>query len=325
VTARVIVTGATGFAGSHLLDLLAAGGADLWAFARSAPPDSPAVPSTRSRISWHAVELLDRVQVQTLISDIRPTRIFHCAGAAHVATSWNDSVTPLEVNVLGTHHLLDAVERAGLSCRVFVPGSATVYRPSDRPLSEDDPIAATSPYGLSKLAQEMLAERAVADDEQQVFIARAFNHVGPRQNPSFAASSFAMQIARIEAQLAPPFIEVGNLEARRDVTDVRDTVRAYQLITERGVPGRVYNVCSGHAPSMRELLDRLLALTRTNVTIRQDPTRLRPADNLLLVGNRERIERELGWTPQIPLAKTLADLLEYWRGELKVGQGRRPD
>src|SRR4051812_13690518 len=162
--------------------------------------------------------------------EARPETVFHCAGSAHVGQSWSGTRETLAANVMGTHHLLDGLRNAGLHARVLIPGSSYVYRQSDRALSEDDPIAPASPYALSKLAQEMLGRRGIDEDGQQVFLTRSFNHIGPRQAPSFAASAFARQIVMIEQQQTPPIISVGNLDAVRDFTDVRDTARAYSAI-----------------------------------------------------------------------------------------------
>jgi GDP-4-dehydro-6-deoxy-D-mannose reductase len=163
----------------------------------------------------------------------------------------------------------------------------------------------------------MLGQRSITEDRQQVLLTRPFNHTGPRQDPTYAAPTFAQQIALIEKGRMRPEIIVGNLEASRDLHDVRDTIRAYTAIVERGVPGRVYNVCSGQAFTIREVLDRLVGMSRVPVTITVDPARFRPSDNLMLWGDRSRIERELGWKPEIPLDKTLADLLDYWRKEIQ--------
>jgi GDP-4-dehydro-6-deoxy-D-mannose reductase len=166
---------------------------------------------------------------------------------------------------------------------------------------------------LSKLAQELLALRSIPDGID-VRVARAFNHIGPRQDPFFAAPGFARRIADIERGRWPPEISVGNLDAQRDLTDVRDTVRAYRLILERGIPGRPYNVCSGRAVTIRHLLDLLIARARCPVTVKIDPARYRPNDNPILLGDPSRLRDELGWTPEIPLERTVDDLLEYWRG-----------
>jgi GDP-4-dehydro-6-deoxy-D-mannose reductase len=187
-----------------------------------------------------------------------------------------------------------------------------VYASADGALTEDDPLMPSSPYALSKLAQEMVGQHA-SSDALHVTIARAFNHVGPRQDPYFAASGFARRIADIEFGRWEAEIAVGNLNARRDITDVRDTVRAYRLILQHGVKGRAYNVCSGRAISIGDLLDMLLARARVSIRVRVDTTRYRPHDIPLVVGDHTRISTELGWRAEIPLERTLDDLLEFWR------------
>ncbi len=252
-----------------------------------------------------------RTRSRSAIAQLRPSAVYHCAGAAHVGRAWDSTEPTLATNVRGTHHLLRALERAGAPARVLVPSSALVYGGADEALTESHPLVPNSPYGLSKLAQEMLAGRS--NGPLGVTIARAFNHLGPRQDPQFAASGFARRIADIERGIWQPEISVGNLEARRDLTDVRDTVRAYTLILERGTPGRPYNVCSGHAITIRQLLDLLLARARVPVSVKVDPARYRPNDTPILLGDPSRLRNELGWTAQIPLEQTLDDLLEYWR------------
>ena len=305
----ILVTGAAGFAGGHLLDLLAPSGADIVAWHRPGGQPPRDVPGSR----WDAVDLLDAAQVDAAIARARPAQVYHCAGAAHVGRAWDSTEQTFAINVRGTHHLLQALERAGVAARVLIPSSALVYATSGRPLTETDPLTPSSPYGLSKLAQEMLAGRT--NGAISGAIARPFNHVGPRQDPQFAASGFARRIADIERGRSAPEISVGNLNARRDLTDVRDTVRAYRLILERGVPGRPYNVCTGHAIQIRDLLDSLLARARVRIAVTVDPARLRPHDTPLLVGDPARLRDELGWTPVIPIDQTLDDLLNYWRSE----------
>jgi GDP-4-dehydro-6-deoxy-D-mannose reductase len=304
----ILVTGAAGFAGSHLLDLLGRAGAEVIAWHR--PGGSPPRGGSGG-VQWAAVDLLDRAQVRAAVVRARPSAVYHCAGAAHVGRAWDSTTSTFAINVLGTHHLLQAIERAGLGSRVLVPSSALVSQAADEALTEAHPLRPSSPYGLSKLAQEMLASKT--NGTLPVAIARPFNHVGPRQDPYFAASGFAQRIADIEAGRWAPEISVGNLEARRDLTDVRDTVRAYQLILERGRPGRPYNICSGRAIRIRELLDRLIARARVPVEVKVDPARYRPNDTPLLLGDPARLRDELGWSAEIPIEQTLDDLLEFWR------------
>jgi GDP-4-dehydro-6-deoxy-D-mannose reductase len=303
-----LVTGATGFAGSHLVDHLLEDESQVaaWAHLRDREPHLV----DDSRVLWASVDILDRPAVARAIADLQPSVIYHCAGAAHVGESWSKPVRALGINVLGTHHVLEGVRDAGLRCPVLVTGSALVYRPSTDLLHEEDPIGPSDPYGVSKLAQEMLASQTA---HGPVFVVRPFNHAGPRQSPTYVTSSFARQIAEIEAGLHQPVLRVGNLESQRDITDVRDTVRAYRLVVQKGKAARPYNVCSGQAYRVRDLLDRLIARSRTPIRVELDPARLRPSDNPIIAGSRSRICSETGWEPTIPIQQTLDDLLDYWR------------
>jgi GDP-4-dehydro-6-deoxy-D-mannose reductase len=305
------VTGAAGFAGSHLVDLLAGRGTPIVAWHR--PGGRPARPGPN--VEWHAVDLLDRAAVRDGITRAQPSAVYHCAGAAHVGRAWDRTAATLAVNVRGTQFLLDALEAESRSTPVLVPSSAMVYRPSNEPLGEDRELLPRNPYGVTKLATELLAAR-VAAGGLDVRIVRPFNHIGARQSPSFVASDFARQLVEIERGRRDAEIVVGNLEARREFTDVRDTVRAYELVMRHGVAGRPYNVASGTALSIRELLDRLVARARVSVRVRVDPQRFQPNDLPFLVGDPARIQREIGWQPAIPLEQTLDDVLNYWRADL---------
>jgi GDP-4-dehydro-6-deoxy-D-mannose reductase len=307
----VLVTGAAGFAGSHLLDLL--GAEDVRIVALRKPGIGAETAARYPQVEWREVEMLDRDAVRRAIGEFGPAMVYHLAGSPHIGQSWRAATETLSVNVLATHHLLEGLRGAGLRSRVVIPSSAHVYRPSDRALTETDPIESTSPYAISKIATEMAAAKATARDGIPVVIARSFNHIGPRQDPSFFASGVARQIAQIEAGRLEPVIKVGNLDGRRDFTDVRDTVGAYRALIDRGMPGTAYNVCSGVAHRVREVLDGLIALARVPVSVETDPDRLRPNDRDLLLGDPSRIRRDTGWQPIVPLSRTLGDLLDYWR------------
>jgi GDP-4-dehydro-6-deoxy-D-mannose reductase len=312
VAAACLVTGGSGFAGSHLIEHLLeheSGKGDARVHAWSNPAGQ-SQPLNDPRVQWRAVDLLDREAVRAAIADTRPAAVYHCAGVADVGKSHARPETALQVNAVGTLNLLDAVVGAGLSCPILVTGSALVYKPSMQAISENAPIGPTNPYGVSKLAQEMVATH---DRGGNVLLVRPFNHAGPRQSTSYVTSSFAYQIAEIEAGLREPALSVGNLDAERDITDVRDVVRAYRLIVERGTPGRPYNVCSGRAYRVGDLLDRLVSLARVKVRVHIDAARLRPSDNPIVLGDRSRVTSEIGWEPVIPIERTLTDLLEYWR------------
>jgi GDP-4-dehydro-6-deoxy-D-mannose reductase len=316
-----LVTGATGFAGGHLLDRLR-GRTRLLAWHRPGrPPSGPP-----EDVVWQPVDVLDRDAVAKAIAAWTPARIYHLAGAPHVDSSWRTVVPHLQANVLGTHHLLDAVRRAGRPCRVLVVTSAQVYRPRvDRPIAEDEPFGPSNPYAFSKLAQDELARRAVTDDRMDVVIARPFNHTGPRQSTAFAVSSFAQQIAAAETGAGPAEVHVGNLDIRRDIVDVRDVVAAYERVMEGAPSGRAFNVASGRGERIGDLLDHLTAHARTPVRVVVDSARFRPSDVPTLVGDASRLRTELSWAPAIPIATTLDDTLSWWRACLGVGAAEKRD
>lgn len=307
-----LVTGASGFAGSHLLDRLVASHPRVLAWGRRAP----AADADHERVSWRPVDVLDAPGVDAAVREGQPSVIYHCAGLPHVAESWKRTTDTLQVNALGTHHLLEAVRQWAPACKVIVVGSALVYRRAERALKESDPLGPSDPYGVSKLAQEMLGRRATTP----VIVARPFNHAGPRQHPSFVTSSFAQQIAESEAGLREPVLLVGNLDSRRDITDVRDTVRGYEALAARGTAGEAYNVCAGSAHRVGDLLDLLLSRARVKIRIVQDPERLRPSDNPLVLGDPTYTANVTGWRAEIPIEQTMGDLLEWWRGRVAIRQ-----
>jgi GDP-4-dehydro-6-deoxy-D-mannose reductase len=305
-----IVTGANGFVGRHLIHALRARGEDPIAWQRQQHHSSS--PDGTIRI----VDVLDRDGVRRAIAEDRPSRIFHLAGAPHVGDSWKNSLPTLQVNVLGTHNLLEAVRLEHPECRVLVVTSAMIYKPGPHALDEDAPLVPSSPYGLSKLAQDQLARLTVDEDHLDVVVARPFNHIGPGQDPSFAIASFCRQIALIEHGLMTPDLRVGNLDARRDLTDVRDVVAAYLRIMDDAKAGTAWNVCSGSANRIGDLLNTLLGLAKVPITTSTDPDRMRPSDTPLLLGSHARLTAALGWTPTIPIEVTLADTLAWWRTEV---------
>jgi GDP-4-dehydro-6-deoxy-D-mannose reductase len=306
-----VVTGAAGFAGRYLIERLA-GQTPLvgWHRPGSAAPDM-AFP-----IDWQPVDLTDRSAVAHAIDERQPARIYHLAGAANVGDSWRTSGLHLRTNALGTHHLLSAVRASVPACRVLVVSSAMIYRSTDAPLDESAALGPASPYGWSKLAQDQLALSAAAHENLNVIVARPFNQIGPRQGAGFALSNFARQLARIEAGLDPAELCVGNLDARRDITDVRDVVAAYERLMADGAIGRAYNVCSGRAWRIRDLLDELLQASTAAVRVTVDPARLRPTDVPTVHGNYARIRVELGWTPTMSVEQSVRDMLAWWRTQV---------
>ena len=312
----VLVTGAAGFVGSHLIELLeeAVGlKPDPHIVAWLRPGTEPLVAG--SRIIWHAVEMHDRDAVASALAAFEPAEIYHLAGVPHVGDSWSHVHETFAGNVLGTHHLFEALRKTGAKPRVLITSTAFVYAPQNRAITEQDVVRPNSPYGTSKLAQEMIAIRAWEDDGIPALIARAFNHVGPRQSPSFVASSIAKQIAEIEAGRRAPSLLMGNLDSQRDMMDVRDTVRAYQAMMASAKPGIPYNVCSGVATPIGDLVALMRSQSRVPITIEHDPARLRPVDTPIVLGDHSRLTADTGWSPQIPLEQTVSDLISYWRNQ----------
>src|SRR5688500_15289161 len=313
MAAPILVTSAAGFVGSHLLDHLTQTPTPIVAWQR---PDVGTT-SARPNVTWMAIELHDQQAVTRAIADVSPGAVYHLAGAAHVAESWHNTLETYHGNVLATHHLFEGMRANKLSPRIVVSGSATIYRPQDRPIREDDVLGPASPYATSKLVQEMLARRAWEDDGLPTVIARSFNHVGPRQDPSYVAPAVARQIALIEAGRQEPVLMTGNLGPTRDVMDGRDTVRAYAARMESGKTGQPYNVCSGRGLTIGDLVGIFTSRARTPITIAQDPARFRANDIPLLVGDHARLTLDTGWTPQIAFEQTVDDLLEYWRRRVR--------
>ena len=308
----VLVTGAAGFAAGHLLSLLRTEG-PVEGWYRPGVPPPPGSPTIDDGVTWRAVDLRDPRAVDGAIADLRPASVYHLAGAANQGAAWANTDVALELNALVTHVLLRAVARHSPDARVLVTTSAAVYAASDTPQREDSRVAPATPYGVSKLAQEMVALQATRREQLDVVVVRPFNHIGPGQDLGFFAPAFARQLARIEAALEPGPMRVGNLTPRRDLCDVRDTVRAYRLLMQHGVRGEIYNVCRGEAVEIGTLLEMLRSEVTIAVDVMVDPEKLRPVDMPLLVGDRTRLTNTTGWEPELPLARTLHDVLEEQR------------
>jgi GDP-4-dehydro-6-deoxy-D-mannose reductase len=299
---RALVTGASGFVGRHLCASLEAAGDDVVAIDRTARHDGA------------ALDITDRDATVDLLGEVKPEVVYHLAGWSDVGGSWADPLGALRANGEGTLNVLEACRLASVA-RTLVISSADVYgivEADDLPITEDQPLRPVSPYAASKVAADFLALQAHLGHGQDVVRVRAFNHLGPGQSDRFVASAIASRIAANERDGAEE-VPVGNLAARRDFTDVRDVVRAYRLVVERGDAGEVYNVCSGTAVAVQELADRLLALAERPMRLVVDPERYRPVDTPVLLGDATRLREATGWEPEIPLDTTAADLLAYWR------------
>ncbi len=321
---KVLVTGVDGFIGSHVVAHLevVAPDAELWGLVQPSAGTS----LLAGRVRTVVADLDDPDSLRRAVASARPELLLHLAGASAVADSWRAPERVLEVNALGQLRLLEAVRAAGLAPRLVVASSAEVYGrrgPDQQPIGEDAPFAPVSPYGVSKAAQELIAMQYAAAYGWATVRLRMFHAAGPGRPSRFVCSGLARQIAEIESGSRPPRIDVGNLEVVRDLVDVRDVARAWWLAATQGEPGAAYNVCSGQGVAIRRLLDLLLACSGATVVVRVDPDRLRPADIPIQVGRHDRLTDVTGWRPEIPLERTLSDLLGWWRTELV--NGRTPE
>ena len=313
---RVLITGVTGFAGSHLADyLLTRGDCELFGFQRWRSRTEN-IEHLRGRITMVECDMRDAFSTRDALGQIRPDYVFHLAAQSFVPTSWSAPTESLVTNVVGQLNLFEAIRKLGLRCRIQIACSSEEYglvQPSELPIRETNALRPLSPYAVSKVAQDMLAYQYWMSWRLESVRTRGFNHEGPRRGPVFVASDFAKQIADIEKGVRAPVVNVGNLEATRDFTDVRDMVRAYWLALEKCEAGEAYNLCSGRGWTIRQVLDLLLGMTKAKIEVRQDPARLRPSDVPILVGDPSKFRAATGWEPTIPFEQTLRDMLEYWR------------
>jgi GDP-4-dehydro-6-deoxy-D-mannose reductase len=314
---RVLITGITGMVGSHLAEYcLERGDVEVVGTIRwRSPRDN--IAGILDRIQLVDVDLRDQAGVRRMIEEVRPDAVFHLAAQSFVPASWSGPADTLTTNTLAQVSLLEALRDLGLTGVPFhVAGSSEEYGlvyPEETPITEENPLRPLSPYAVSKVTQDLLGWQYHRSFGLRVVRTRAFNHEGPRRGHVFVTSNFAKQIAEIESGERPPVLEVGNLEARRDWHDVRDTVRAYWLAAMEGEPGDVYNIGRGEAHSIAEMLDILLTMAKVDVEVRQVPERMRPSDVELLVCDPTKFRQRTGWEPTIPLDQTLRDTLDYWR------------
>lgn len=312
---RALITGADGFVGRHLARYLL----DLEVEVLGLGIHPPREPEPWDACAYEVCDVLDRGKVLSLVDEFRPHYVFHLAAQSSVRRSWEDPLLTFRVALEGQASVFDAVLEAGLDPMVHVACSAEEYGPvgeEELPIPEDRPLRPVNPYALSKVIQEQHALFCHRVHGIRVVITRAFNIIGPGQTREFVASDFAHQIAEIEAGIKEPVIKAGNLEARRDFSDVRDLVEAFWLLVNKGRPGEVYNVCGGVDHPVRKVLDLLVSMCRVPVRVEVDPGKLRKADIPALRGDNRKLRELTGWEPSIPLEKTLQDLLEWCRQEV---------
>lgn len=313
---RVLITGITGFAGSHLADYyLARGGVDVHGLIRWRSRTEN-IEHFTDKVTLHECDLRDAGSTRDVVEHVKPDFIFHLAAQSFVPTSWRAPSESLTTNVLGQLHIFEAVRKTGLKCRIQIACSSEEYGmvyENELPITEDNPLRPMSPYAVSKVSQDLLGYQFFMSYKMDVVRTRGFNHTGPRRGPVFVCSDFAKQIVDIEYGDKDPVIHVGNLEAKRDFSDVRDVVRGYVLALEKGKPGEVYNICQEKCWSVKEILDMLLKYSKKDIEVKQDPARLRPSDVPVLLGDCSKFRKDTGYKPEIPFEKTLEDIVEYWR------------
>ena len=308
---RVLITGATGFAGRHLSSYCASRGHEVHALVRPGR-EGAVVPG----VAAHAADLGDAAEVAAVLRDVAPEGVAHLAGASSVGRSFAEPVATWDINLGGTLTLLEAVRETGVNGRVLVVTSGEIYGlvpVADLPVTERTPLHPVSPYGASKAAADLAAAQYRAAYGVAAVRVRAFNHVGPGQDPRFVLPNVARQIARAERDGVPVEVTVGNVNTRRDFMDVRDMVRAQLLLLERGDPDAVYLACTGRSVAVRELIEGLAELARVPVTFRSDAGLRREGEQPDLYGSPDRLRADTGWTPEIPMQTTLADTLDWWR------------
>lgn len=314
---RVLITGVTGFVGSHLVDyLLTLQGVEVFGLKRWRSRTEN-IEHFEDRITLYECDIRDATSVRNAIEKIKPDRIFHLAAQSFVPMSWNAPSGTLETNIMGELNIFEAVRRIGINPLIQIAGSSEEYglvQQDELPITEENPLRPLSPYAVSKVSQDMLAYQYFMNYGLKVIRTRAFNHTGPRRPPNFVCSDFAHQIVQMERGKKPKVLHTGNLDAIRDFTDVRDIVKAYWLALERGEPGEVYTICSGEGRKIKDVLDTLIELSDVkDIEIKQTTSRMRPTDVPVLVCDYGKFHKLTGWKPEIPFEQTLRDILEFWR------------
>lgn len=316
---RILITGATGFVGSHLRQYFLA--QTDWDIVGTCYPESPPAPLNAQREALHYLDLRDAEATHALLAQAPPDYVIHLAAQSHVPTSYQDPWGTLENNIRGQLNLLEGFKTLNIAPRTLVIGSGEEYGRAgadELPLTEDHPLRPENPYSVSKVAQDVMGYQYFISFGLPIIRIRPFNHVGPGQSARFVLPAFASQVAGIEAGKQEPVMRVGNLTPARDFTDVRDVARAYHLVSMRGKPGEVYNIASGTPRTIRSLVDQLIALATVPIRVEIDPERYRPADVPVFYGSAVKLLQDTGWEPEIPFEQTIQDVLDEWR-QITIG------
>ncbi|WP_292463377.1 GDP-mannose 4,6-dehydratase [Methanolobus sp.] len=314
--ARYLITGANGFCGRHLAELLSNGDDEVYGISRSIPD---ILTISHPTVIYEQCNLIDHTSVFNILKKIKPECIFHLAAESSVASSWKSPINIMNNNVISQINIFEALRELELPTRIVIAGSSEEYgliNESDLPVNEKCCFNPLSTYAVSKVSQDMLAYQYYKSYNMDIVRVRSFNLTGPGRPPTYALSSFAHQIAQIEKNKSKNVISVGNLDVKRDYTDVRDAVKGYYKVALNAKPGTVYNLCSGKAYSLRDLLNILISLSTAELSIEIDYSKHRPSDLPVMQGDNTKIKSEIGWMPEIEIHKTLSDLLNYWRNYL---------
>ncbi len=312
---RALITGISGFVGSHLADFLLKKNVEVYGTIRWRS-QLQNILHIKDKVILVEGDIRDSFSMIKLLKDINPDYIFHLAAQSFVPTSWKAPQETLETNIVGTVNVLEAIRVTECQARIQICGSSEEYglvHPNEVPIKESNPLRPMSPYGVSKVASDLLGFQYHRSYGLKIVRTRAFNHTGPRRGEPFVVSNFAKQVADIEKGLRPPVIHVGNLESKRDFTDVRDMVEAYWLSLQKGEFGEVYNICSEKTWKIKWVLDFLLSKAKKPIEVKTDPARLRPSDVEILQGDCSKFREQTGWTYRIPFEQTVEDTLDYWR------------
>ena len=305
---KALITGVNGFVGNYLSKYLIEQGYTVYG---TVIEDNVIM----ENVNIKKMNLLNQEEVMETIKSIKPDQIYHLAGQSAVGLSWKEPTLTMNVNINGTINLLDAVRENNIDTKVLIIGSSDEYgviKPEECPISEEHVLNPSSPYAISKVTQEQIAKLYINSYKMNLIMVRAFNHIGPKQSKNFVVSDFASKVAEIEKG-AEPVMRVGNLEAYRDFTDVRDIVRGYAMLMENGTIGELYNIGSGNAYKIQDILDVLLSLSNTKIKVEIDPERLRPSDVPIIQCDNSKIKSHINWVPQYDIKNTLKDTLDYWR------------
>lgn len=313
---KVLITGASGFVGGYLAEhLLKLGDYDIYGtyLSEKSKEESP----VREKIHFIQADLQNKEQTERLIEEVKPEFVYHLAAMASVRTSFSDPIGTFHANIDAQLHLFEALRKYELlNTRILIVGSAEEYgyvTPEDIPVDENTPLRPANPYSVSKIAQDFLGMQYFISYKMPIIRIRPFNHVGPRQSTGFVLSDFAKQVAEIEKGKMEPHIKVGNMEVKRDFTDVRDMVKVYPLVLEKGNPGEVYNAGSGTSHQIQEIMDLLISSAHIAITLESDLTKFRPSDVPEIVADNTKITTLTGWKPEISFEQTVKDTLDYWR------------